>query len=240
MWTSNNALVPDLNKEPDNLTSDPIEWPLLSKGLRMCGWGDKEIKVYLMGNPLIWWGAIAGLLLLIAYSTFNALIWQRGYSIFKTCKLEHTSGPTIDSIQSLSNILQCTNPPYVFYDGSLADEMNDIIFTIYFCFGGWFLHYFPFGLMGRVTYLHHYFPALYFGIFALTSSAELLGKKAINLFFGDKLTIKSRSLIAKSSLIAIGIACMISFIYFAPLSYGFDGPASYYADRKWLSSWTMA
>ncbi|KAG6890668.1 hypothetical protein C0992_013340 [Termitomyces sp. T32_za158] len=33
-----------------------------------------------------------------------------------------------------------------------------------FLFVGWFLHYFPFFIMGRQLFLHHYFPALYFAI----------------------------------------------------------------------------
>jgi dolichyl-phosphate-mannose-protein mannosyltransferase len=57
MWTSNNALVPDPDKE-DILSSEPTEWPFVSVGLRMCGWGDHEIKFYLLGNPIVWWSAI--------------------------------------------------------------------------------------------------------------------------------------------------------------------------------------
>ena len=55
MATSNNALVPDPDKE-DILASKPTDWPLLRVGLRMCGWGDQQLKYYLVGTPVIWWG----------------------------------------------------------------------------------------------------------------------------------------------------------------------------------------
>ncbi|KAJ3289744.1 Protein O-mannosyltransferase 2 [Borealophlyctis nickersoniae] len=63
MWTSNNALTPDPDKEPDQLTSAPYQWPLMLVGLRMCGWGDSSVKFWLIGNPVVWWGALLGLII---------------------------------------------------------------------------------------------------------------------------------------------------------------------------------
>lgn len=60
MWTSNNALIPDLDKY-DSLTSTPLEWPFASVGLRMCGWGDNDVKFYLLGNPVVWWLSITSI-----------------------------------------------------------------------------------------------------------------------------------------------------------------------------------
>ena len=60
MMTSNNALIPDPDKE-DILASKPFDWPFLNLGLRMCGWGDTQLKYYLMGTPVIWWGSTISL-----------------------------------------------------------------------------------------------------------------------------------------------------------------------------------
>ena len=62
MATSNNALVPDPDKE-DILASKPLDWPFLRVGLRMCGWGDQQTKYYLIGLPVIWWGGSISLIL---------------------------------------------------------------------------------------------------------------------------------------------------------------------------------
>ncbi len=53
MMTSNNALIPDADKE-DILASKPFDWPFLWNGLRMNSWDDNSIKFYLLGNPVIW------------------------------------------------------------------------------------------------------------------------------------------------------------------------------------------
>lgn len=41
MMTSNNALVPDPDKQ-DDLASQFWQWPFLHVGLRMCGWDDSS------------------------------------------------------------------------------------------------------------------------------------------------------------------------------------------------------
>jgi dolichyl-phosphate-mannose-protein mannosyltransferase len=81
MMTSNNALVPDPDKE-DILASKPTEWPFLHVGLRMCGWGDEQVKYYLLGHPIVWWsGSIALGLSLFATGVY-LLRAQRKYVDF--------------------------------------------------------------------------------------------------------------------------------------------------------------
>ncbi|CEG63498.1 Putative Dolichyl-phosphate-mannose-protein mannosyltransferase [Rhizopus microsporus] len=60
MWYTNNALIPDPDKD-DILASNPKEWPMVSVGLRMCGWDDDMIKFYLIGNPSVWWLSFASI-----------------------------------------------------------------------------------------------------------------------------------------------------------------------------------
>lgn len=58
MMTSNNALVPDPDKQ-DDLASQFWQWPILHVGLRMCGWDDKSTSSPFphgvrMQSALIW------------------------------------------------------------------------------------------------------------------------------------------------------------------------------------------
>jgi hypothetical protein len=59
MMTSNNALIPDPDKE-DILASAPSDWPWLHLGLRMCGWGDTNVKYYLLGECLVFCSFLSG------------------------------------------------------------------------------------------------------------------------------------------------------------------------------------
>ncbi|UZJ57459.1 hypothetical protein CBS101457_006779 [Exobasidium rhododendri] len=61
MMTSNNALIPDADKE-DILASKPLDWPWLYNGLRMNSWADDSTKYYLIGNPVIWWSSSLSLM----------------------------------------------------------------------------------------------------------------------------------------------------------------------------------
>lgn len=78
MATSNNALIPDPDKE-DILASKPIDWPFLRVGLRMCGWGDQQLKYYLIGLPVIWWSSSASLILSVVVAGVYLMRQQRKY-----------------------------------------------------------------------------------------------------------------------------------------------------------------
>ena len=78
MATSNNALIPDPDKE-DILASKPTDWPLLRVGLRMCGWGDHQIKYYLVGLPVIWWGGTVSLVVGAITAVVYFMRQQRKY-----------------------------------------------------------------------------------------------------------------------------------------------------------------
>ena len=78
MMTSNNALIPDPDKE-DILASKPFDWPLLRLGLRMCGWGDNQMKYYLLGTPIIWWGSTASLFFALFSFGVYLMRMQRKY-----------------------------------------------------------------------------------------------------------------------------------------------------------------
>ena len=127
MMTSNNALVPDPDKQ-DDLASQFWQWPILNVGLRMCGWDDHIVKYFLLGNPAVYWGSFFSLLSIGALVMWYLVRWQRGYAELKPNEIDH-----------------------IHYSG---------LYPVL----GWFLHYLPFVAMARVTYVHHYYPALYFAI----------------------------------------------------------------------------
>ncbi|KAG8968931.1 Protein O-mannosyltransferase 2 [Tulasnella sp. 419] len=192
MMTSNNALVPDPDKE-DILASLPSEWPWLHAGLRMCGWGDNQPKYYLLGHPLIWWGGTVSLIFSVFALAVYLFRMQRHYQDFRPGEWEHFV--------------------YVFKVG----------------FIGWALHYAPFMIMGRVTYLHHYLPTLYFAVI-------MLGHMIDHFIF------KSRRLSEQVKWGAFTV-CASAIIgvwwWFKAVALGIDGPVNDHKGLQWRKSWNI-
>ena len=86
MMTSNNTLIPDPDQE-DILASKPYDWPFLHLGLRMCGWGDNQIKYYLLGMPVIWWASSLSLFIGLGSLGVYLLRLQRKYIDMDACEL---------------------------------------------------------------------------------------------------------------------------------------------------------
>jgi len=192
MMTSNNALIPDPDKE-DILASKPTDWPFARLGLRMCGWGDEQTKYYLLGTPVIWWGGTVSL----ALSFFVLLVYlmrmQRKYVDMEPREWDH------------------------------------FLYVCKVAFFGWFLHYFPFMIMGRVTYVHHYLPTLYFAVLML---AHLI----------DHFAFTTKRFSERTKWIVFGVCAFIitaTFWWFRALAFGMDGPISEHWGLQWRKSWNI-
>ncbi|KAF7914479.1 uncharacterized protein EAF01_000885 [Botrytis porri] len=189
MMTSNNALVPDPDKQ-DDLASYFWQWPILNVGLRMCGWDDNIVKYFLLGNPLVYWGSTASLGLLGLLVLWYLIRWQRGYDELK------------------------------------QSEIDQIHYAGLYPVLGWFLHYMPFVAMARVTYVHHYYPALYFAILVFGFCADWMLRNQV----------KTLQYAIYGVLYALTIAL---YIFFMPISWGMVGPNKEYSRLKWFDSWRV-
>jgi len=79
---------------------------------------------------------------------------------------------------------------------------------------GWAFHYFPFYLMQRQLFLHHYFPALYFAIMTLCQIYDF-GLNRIS-----SLGLKGKPGVGRSGVALILGASIVAFTIYAPLAYG--------------------
>jgi len=190
MMTSNNALVPDPDKQ-DDLASHFWQWPLLHVGLRMCSWDDNIVKYFLLGNPLVYWGSTASLGVLALLVFWYGIRWQRGYKELGQKDIDH-----------------------IMYSG------------IYPAIG-WFFHYFPFILMGRVTYVHHYYPALYFAILVFG-------------FWVDWVTRPLNSTVKWSIYSVLYAGTIGLFILFSPIVFGMTGSNHQYSYLRWFDRWRIS
>ncbi|TID30761.1 hypothetical protein CANINC_000677 [Pichia inconspicua] len=92
---------------------------------------------------------------------------------------------------------------------------------------GYAFHYVPFIVMGRVTYFHHYVPALYFAIF-------MAG------FIVDYFTSFSSPLIKRSIYLVLYVIIISSFWLFHPTCLGMTGPVRDYSYLNWFTTWEIA
>lgn len=190
MMTSNNALVPDPDKQ-DDLASQFWQWPILNVGLRMCGWDDNIVKYFLLGNPLVYWGSTASLGVVGLLVAWYLVRWQRGFPDLKQAEIDH-----------------------IHYAGLYPAV-------------GWALHYLPFIAMARVTYVHHYYPALYFAILTFG-------------FVVDWMT-RRRAAVVQAIVFGVLYAATIGlYALFIPISWGMVGSNRNYSYLKWFDTWRIS
>ena len=107
-----------------------------------------------------------------------------------------------------------------------AVEVDRMIYAGAYPAIGWFLHYIPFFIMGRVLYVHHYFPALWFAI--LTCG-----------YLFDHFTLKLPKTARLSFFLLASFVIVATFVNFAPFTFGMPDEAAYYHRLRWLKSWNV-
>ncbi|GAB7362760.1 hypothetical protein MBLNU230_g3065t1 [Neophaeotheca triangularis] len=79
---------------------------------------------------------------------------------------------------------------------------------------GWAFHYFPFFLMQRQLFLHHYLPALYFAIMAFCQIHDFVTTRISGI------KLKENPIIGRSSIVIFLVASIVVFGLYSPLAYG--------------------
>ncbi|KAJ6115030.1 Dolichyl-phosphate-mannose--protein mannosyltransferase 1 [Penicillium sp. IBT 16267x] len=96
---------------------------------------------------------------------------------------------------------------------------------------GWFFHYFPFYLMARQLFLHHYLPALYFAIMVLCQQFDFVLNR-IKIF-----GLASRPGIGKTLMTGFVLLTIAVFTVYSPLIYGNPWTKSACYKAKLLNTW---
>lgn len=210
MFQGNSGLKP---KEGE-VTSRPWHWPINLRGQFFSG---NQYKIYLLGNPVIWF---LNFTLLFAFLILTPAVLVHN---------QRKSGLT----SQLSH-------------GQKEPSHGNLINAGFWFFLAWFIHYVPFYAMGRVLYYHHYFPASVFSslLSAVLIDLTLNMLAMLSTMVLKSKNIKSNTIVCSGICVIIAILCK-SFIDFSPLAYGIIDPnkgnetsaTSPLEHLRWLESW---
>jgi dolichyl-phosphate-mannose-protein mannosyltransferase len=112
------------------------------------------------------------------------------------------------------------------YEPLKSAEIDHIHYSGLYPVIGWFLHYIPFVAMARVTYVHHYYPALYFAI--LTAG-----------FCVDWFSRNFRKDIRWAIYLSLYATIIGLFWLFRAICFGMVGSHTQWKHLKWFSTWRI-
>ncbi len=125
MYLSNQSLVVDDNLEPESINSQPYEWPILYKGIRMSQWHDNDYKFYMFMNPFILYISSVSLIISFIIYVYRNITGKRNYTRiiesikynnmkllndnFKSTNKHDVLHTYNDKINSYYNVVKCMN-----------------------------------------------------------------------------------------------------------------------------------
>jgi dolichyl-phosphate-mannose-protein mannosyltransferase len=112
------------------------------------------------------------------------------------------------------------------YTISIDENIFTFNYNVFSFLLGWFLHLYPFFLMDRQLFIHHYFPALYFAILALGH--------VFQLFYS---IFKNKKFVTYSIFTLIFVSSLFCYYQRLPLTNGTDWTLEKCERTQWLSGW---
>lgn len=204
-----------LKPKEGEVTSRPWQWPLNYKGQFFSA--SKGHKIYLLGNPIIWWANIATL----PISALSLIILSIRSKIGEAYALRSGKKPIEDYKATMIAGLDNIESRYL--------ESGSWIML------GWSLHYLPFFFMGRVLYFHHYFPAFIFSCMLTASTYDYLSTIIGRLFIVKNDHRLGRR---KTELSLVLISTVIyTYVKFFPLTYGTQSEPMDSDQNSTMESW---
>jgi dolichyl-phosphate-mannose-protein mannosyltransferase len=109
-------------------------------------------------------------------------------------------------------------------------EIDHIHYSALYPVLGWFLHYLPFVSMARVTYVHHYYPALYFAILSTGFMVNWLT---------SPISRKDRR-IEWALYFVLYMVILGLFILFRAIVFGMVGDSKQWSHLRWFEKWKIS
>ena len=194
--------------------SSPINWPFLLSGISFWTQSDTKEQVYMIGNIAGWWVCVMGLSVFVGIIGADLLARRRGIDPIPDRKWCYTAG----SIQ-LQHRLRFTA------------VRNRLWNSAGFFWIAWAYHYFPFYLMSRQLFLHHYLPAHLCSALVAGAVFNFILSESINYPISIPSSItrlrprqySDLGIKALAASLAFVVLFITVFLFLAPLTYGTPG-----------------
>ena len=196
-----------LKPKEGEVTSRPWQWPINYRGQFFSA--SKGHKIYLLGNPIVWWANIvtiplSTMLIVILVISRKRSTWSKNEKDIPT-RGQLDQGIAKTYLESSSWVLI-----------------------------GWLLHYIPFYFMGRVLYFHHYFPAFIFSCVQTAITYDYITTQIGRKLQGSETNLNRRKLELSCVIVSIVI---YTFTKFVPLTYGITSESPSLNQSRTVESW---
>jgi dolichyl-phosphate-mannose-protein mannosyltransferase len=195
--------------------SEPLSWPFLLSGISFWTQNEGQKQIYMIGNLVGWWTCVVALAMYVGILGADLLARRRGIEPI-------SDGASFD-------ILMMDLPS----DARSIEVRNRLWNSAGFFLLVWAVHYFPFFLMSRQLFLHHYLPSHLASALVAGAVLSFILSETINYPISPRgPAMRSRAQPAQYADLGVKgpaafggllLFMLLMYIYIAPLTYGTPG-----------------